>query len=431
MRYFGLVFVFLVFSLCLAFSAKGAEKEFRNPSLRRGQERKDSFCKGSGGKIPPPTISLDEVAKILAENPPETHLGFQRDIMNTKRAWAMMEIDCHVYQHGPLDENLTAYYRHQVDKALDEIENTPAPETGVLFWKMYSSGVIFKSKDGIFSIDLVEGPVQRNDKTAEEVNAIEPRVIEGKRRILQVRLYWTPEQRDRLVKLLDVYFVTHRHYDHVSFTLTRALLAAGKTVVAPRDVKDLYLNVKMPGAEKIIVPEYSDGRETKVNTYHGMETVVFFGYQDGYRPITKNGYPGLEFNPSAPQNNVYIFKTGGRKIMADGDIRNYDAEFLPWLISLVNTEWEPDTSLLVAYFRNAKRTMKILFNPFIIPLHELEMGHFRELINEPAPRPLFYLRPYRRLLDGYKNDMASKKATVISWGEKLYLPPATEGKGTD
>ena len=406
-------------------SARGDDEK---AATQEGWEREDSFCKGSGATYPPPNTSLDELARLLVSIPPETHIGFQGDIMGTQRARAIMEIDHHIYQYGPLDEKLVAYYRNQIDKVLDEIEITPAPKTGVIFWKMYSSGVIFKSEDGIFGVDIVEGPVQRNNMTAEEVNTLEPRVVDGKRRILQVRLYWTPEQRARLARSLDAYFTTHRHYDHMSFTLVRDLLSAGKIVVLPEDAKKVFLDLEITGAEDIVVPEYSSDSETKVNIFHGMETLVFFGYQDGYRNITVDGYPGLEFNPKAPQNNTYIFKTGGRKIMADGDVRNYDAELLPWLISLVHSEWKPDTCIFIGYFRNAKKTIQILFDPFIIPVHELEMGHFRISVEDPDPRPLFTsCRPYRRVLYTYRNDMKRKKAAVMSWGENLYLPPITSG----
>ena len=404
-------------------SAIASAREFNNVSIQQGREREDSFCKGSGNIYPPPTISLDELSRLLIDNPPETLAGFQGDVMGTQRAQAMMEIDHHIYQYGPLDEKLVSYYRSQIDKVLDEIENTPAPDTGVILWKMYSSGVIFKSKDGVFSVDLVEGPVQRNNMTVEEVNTLEPKVLNGERRILQVRLFWTPEQRARLVRSLDAYFTTHRHYDHMSFTLIRDLLSAGKTVVLPEDAKKVFLDLKITGAEDILIPEYSSDRETKVNIFHEMETLVFFGYQDGYRSITLDGYPGLEFNPKAPQNNTYIFKTGGRKVMADGDVRNYDAELLPWLISLVDSKWEPDTCIFIGYFRNAKKTVQVLFDPFIIPVHELEMGHFRVSVEDPDPRPLFTsCRPYRRVLYTYRNDMSREKAVVMSWGESFYLP---------
>jgi len=391
-----------------------------------GQERPDSFCKGRGDEFKRPTMSLEQVAETLAANRATSHMGFAGDIMATERARALSQIDAHVYQYGPLDERLASYYRRQIDKALTQIENTPAPKQGVIIWKMYSSGTIIKSADGLFSMDLCEGPIQDNSKTPEQMNAMtKPRYTGGGeyQRIIKVALYWTPEQRVRLVRMLDVYFNSHRHYDHLSFPLIRDLLAAGKTVVAPTDVRKIYLDMKVPGAERIVVPKYSDDRKTQVNDFGGLKTVVFFGYQDGYRPITKDGYPGLEFNPRAPQNNVYIFKTGGRKILANGDVRNYDAEFLPWLISLIDTPWQPDTCLLVPYFRNAHRTIRILFDPFIIPMHSLEFGHFRLDIKQQDQRPIFNTCGCHRWnLWAYRKDMARSKAAVMGWGEKLYLP---------
>ncbi|MFC1716881.1 hypothetical protein ACFL6S_24655 [Candidatus Poribacteria bacterium] len=113
-------------------SVTASAKESNNPAIRKGWERDDSFCKGTGQIYPPPAISLDELAKLLIDNPPETFIGFQGDIMGTQRTRAMMEIDHQIYQYGPLDEKLVDYYRNQIDKVLDEIENTSAPETGVI-----------------------------------------------------------------------------------------------------------------------------------------------------------------------------------------------------------------------------------------------------------------------------------------------------------
>lgn len=76
------------------------------------------------------------------------------------------------------------------------------------------------------------------------------------------------------------------------------------------------------------------------------------------------------------------------------------------------------------YFRNARRTVRVLFDPFIIPMHALEFGHFRLDIKQQDQRPTFNVCGcHRRSLWTYRKDMARNKAAVMGWGEKLYLLP--------
>jgi len=370
-----------------------------------------------GPEYPEPKLSYSDIDAILARQGPMEY-GADADILDTDRARALMAIDRHIAHEGPLSDPLAAFYQGRIDKALDAIEHVPAPEQGAMVWKMYSSGFVVKTKEICFSVDVVEGPVQSELATAEQMNArTEPMLAGGGRRVHQVKLHWTPEQRRKFAGLVDAHFVTHRHYDHASFTLVGELLAGAKTVVAPRDLKELYVNAGMPKAEDIVIPDYSGP-----NTIAGMQMLVFLGYQDRYRVEEVDGEQRWVWNENPPMNNVYVFQAGGLSIMHNGDCRGYDQEFYPWLVGLMHTEWEPDVCLLIEYFRNARKTVQNLYDPFIIPCHELELGHVR--IDDAGEMHL-HVSGYTSRLRGYAGRIREAKAAVMTWGEALLLRPSS------
>jgi L-ascorbate metabolism protein UlaG (beta-lactamase superfamily) len=308
-----------------------------------------------------------------------------------------------------------------MDRALAAIEQVPAPAQGAMIWKMYSSGFIVKARGICFSVDVVEGPVQDELATAQQMNArTEPMMAGGGRRVHQVKLDWTPGQRRKFARLVDAHFITHRHYDHASFTLVRELLAAGKTVVTASDLKQMYVNAEMPGAASIVVPHYS-----RPDTIAGMHVLVFLGFQNRYNTEEVDGERRWVWNERPPMNNVYVFRAGGLNIMHNGDCRRYDQEFYPWLVGLMHTEWQPDVCLLIEYFRDARRAVQNLYDPFIIPCHELELGHVR--VDDAGDMHL-HVSGYTSRLRGYAGRIREGKAAVMGWGEALLLRP-TEPSG--
>lgn len=375
-----------------------------------------------GPDYPEPKLSYSDIDAILAKHGPLEY-GADAGILETDRARALMAIDRHIAHEGPLSDALAAFYRGRIDKALDEIERVPPPDEGVMIWKMYSSGFVLKAKGICFSVDVVEGPVQSELATPEQMNArTEPMYAGGGRRVHQVKLYWTPEQRRKFARLIDAHFVTHRHYDHASFTLIRELLAAGKIVVGPRDLKELYVNADMPNAENIVLADFS-----QPNTIAGMQVLVFPGFQDRYRIEEVDGERRWVWNENPPMNNVYVLRAGGLSIMHNGDCRGYDQEFYPWLVGLMHTEWQPDVCLLIEYFRDARKTVQNLYDAFIIPCHELELGHVR--IDDAGEMQL-HVSGYTHRLHGYAERIREGKAAVMTWGEALLLrsggPPTKE-----
>ncbi len=93
--------------------------------------------------------------------------------------------------------NPILYYLHKADQnAFDEIRNTVV-EHGVIIWEIYNMGIIVKTKDICFGIDIVA----RNSES--------------------------------LADILDFAIVSHVHSDHYDSPFVAAMSEAGKTVYAP------------------------------------------------------------------------------------------------------------------------------------------------------------------------------------------------------
>ena len=117
-----------------------------------------SFYRGKD--CPEPAVTYEQLEAMLQDHPPVELQGYRPGPASDPERDKIAELfTARVYWDGPVSDQLAAFYRKRIGRALNEVQDTPAPESGVIVWKMYSSGAIVKSREGTFAFDVVEGPV--------------------------------------------------------------------------------------------------------------------------------------------------------------------------------------------------------------------------------------------------------------------------------
>ena len=143
-------------------------------------------------------------------------------------------------------KKIVSFYRNQVDKGLETLEQTQVKE-GVHIFKFYSSSLILKSRDGTIAIDFCQGPVGNDYKLESYSNEGEPESSD----YFKTDFFMTQQQRDRLAKQVDVYLITHPHQDHTDYSLAKRMSEMGKPIVGPEQLRykweDLSENITVPG----------------------------------------------------------------------------------------------------------------------------------------------------------------------------------------
>ena len=149
---------------------------------------------------------------VLRENPPQSN----RDEIR-RAALQILDIPLSVEDTDPAApagfgqtwrETINSIYQPVCDEMLDEILKTRVA-SGVRIWKVYNMGFIVKTPNHAWGFDVRSG------------NTITRK--------------FTPDQLAKLVKILDVLFLSHNHPDHIGTDLVREMVRAGKTVVRPTD----------------------------------------------------------------------------------------------------------------------------------------------------------------------------------------------------
>ena len=187
---------------------------------------------------------------VLRENPPQSN----RDEIR-RAALQILDIPLSVEDTDPAApagfgqawrEMINSIYQPVCDEMLDEILKTRVA-SGVRIWKVYNMGFIVKTPNHAWGFDVRSG------------NTITRK--------------FTPDQLAKLVKILDVLFLSHNHPDHIGTDLVREMVRAGKTVVRPTDDTVSELNGD-PHLRNLY------GRFGKAVKVDGLLVRAFPGYQE-------------------------------------------------------------------------------------------------------------------------------------------------------
>ena len=187
---------------------------------------------------------------VLRENPPQSN----RDEIR-RAALLILDAPLSVEDTDPAApagfgqtwrETINSIYQPVCDEMLDEILKTRVA-SGVRIWKVYNMGFIVKTPNHAWGFDVRSG------------NTITRK--------------FTPDQLAKLVKILDVLFLSHNHPDHIGTDLVREMVRAGKTVVRPTDDTVSELNGD-PHLRNLY------GRFGKAVKVDGLLVRAFPGYQE-------------------------------------------------------------------------------------------------------------------------------------------------------
>ena len=342
------------------------------------------------------TMSLAEIEAALQAHPPS--LG-----PSERRAKIAASLDRLVnvrVRDGMTDDErarlqpLAEFYRRQVDRGLDALERTIVRE-GVHVFKFYSSSMVLKSAQGVVAVDFAQGPVG---------NAGEPEKADKRR----MGFFMTPAQRDRLAKLVDASFITHRHHDHADYSLSKRLITAGKPVVGPAQLGRLWKDF----AGKITVPDFDQPQRVGP-----VEFVAFAGSQYGRNGADESGQRVGIPNPGVPDMDsetiVFLLKIGGIVYLQGGE-NHVPAG--PWLRLQATLGYTPDLQGSTGQFQGARSVdavLKELPPRIFLHRHEYEMTH------EGGGNRM------AGLFTGYNGQMlAAKRSLVLFWGEHLPITRA-------
>ena len=414
----------------------------------------------TGEDYPEPALTYDEIDRMFQAHPPAKLAGRVGELADDPGRTAAVEaFNARLCWYGPVTDELVEFYRKRISRALDEIEKTPAPEEGVIVWKMYSSGTIIKSREGTFAFEVVEGPAptvpilpedlatapekyydplgrEKNvylPPIAKEFNTgplprMEPPITETSIQILVPKLFWTPAMRQQYVRLIDASFHSHLHYDHFPVMLTAELLKAGKPVCAPLDTKQMCIDFGIEAAEQILtlpqdrskLPSAADiwqWEDLEIHSVAGVQVINYPGYQDEYTAAPEGGRLILKLNPNtsyAVEMYAYLVKLGGLNLFWPAEVRGVPG-FYPWMVDLLQTEWQPDVCLASFSFERARSLFTKLFNPIFIRLHQLQFGTVYFALWEDDPRPDFIV--WMR----FAHCPNANEGNELFWGEHVHL----------
>jgi hypothetical protein len=253
-------------------------------------------------------------------------------------------------------------YLRQVDRGLDALEKCEVGD-GVRIFKFYSSSVILKSRDGVVAIDFQQGPhltANTNITTPDPVAA-------------RTGFHWSPEQLQRLAKIVDVSLITHEHADHADSDLSRLLLSQGKTVVLPQQLKTQWAEL----GGKMVVPAYGTAQRfgpVEIQTAVGAQYMQNDkATSDGTGEVT--GFPSQDPAISDAETVVYLARVGDLVFLQAAE-NNVPVD--GWLRKAISEGFRPDVKMSVGARQGARAIGEVLKETgpvFFLPIHEYEMGH--------------------------------------------------------
>jgi L-ascorbate metabolism protein UlaG (beta-lactamase superfamily) len=288
-------------------------------------------------------------------------------------------------------KDMVQFYRKRVDRGLEALEKTKVKH-GVHVFKFYSSSVVLKSAEGTVAVDFCQGPVQ-NDGEPEKTD------------LYNSGFYMTPEQRNRLAKLIDVQLITHQHHDHADYSLASRLVKSGKTVIGPSQLKNKWKDI----SSGITVPNY----ET-VEKFGPVEIFTQFGYQYGQsiklEDGTTKGIPSTD--PSSDSETIrYLIKIGQIIFLQSGENQT---EAYDWLTKAASLGWTVDVLMSPGQYQGERTVLKFLSNENIqyikLPIHEYELMHYNG-----GNRTAYLLKGGNRIA------FSNKRLIPLLWGEDFHF----------
>lgn len=334
-------------------------------------------------------LPLAEIERGLARNPPmlgdaEGRRGAYIEALD---AW-VGRADTVYWDGNPETANaeFRDYYLRCIERAVAEAEAATVA-SGLVVWKLYSSGFLVKTPTATFAFDVAEGPFKSLTRKPEDEPGFE--------------FHWPPELRTRFAGLIDALFVTHRHYDHVSYALVAEVAAAGKTVVVPPDLKAIWRQEDFAGKLTTLAPD-ADHRL-------GPVTVRVF---QAVQAMQRDEAGEWVVSASDPEHYVYLVRDeAGTSVLHNGD--NRGRPFVAWLRNALADGWDVHLwCRILTWPTTVIDDVEAVVKPVVVPGHEYEMGH------KPKYSPSLLGGFYRGRVVARA---AERRYVVLTWGERLAI----------
>lgn len=231
------------------------------------------------------------------------------------------------------------------ERVLAGVEKARVPENQLRLWLVYNMGFVLKGHRHTVAVDITGLPFFRD--SPDRKTPPDPEM-----------LIWDKESWQRLVKLTDMFILTHPHSDHYSRAGIKAYLAAGKPVVLPCGLKRIWLDGEVDAS--------------------GMRHCVLLT-KDNAVPVDVGGVKIWNFLGNQGQNvpcNSYLMDIDGVRVVHNGD--NSDASKDAMLAKcppadvIIGATWNRIQTLV----RNCASAPGFDFkNAILIPSHENEIMH--------------------------------------------------------
>jgi len=332
----------ITLALCLMFNGRlSAQERFRvnysgdNESLLQDQA----------------SIIFDHSSKVLAAYPPSPNPGIERKM-------ALYALDA-LFHDTRLDKGpaFMSYMKQVISNIATELPKNKPTGREMRVFQFYNFGFIIQTASVTVGIDLIRGGRESAP-------------------------YISDSLMRSIVDQCDILFVTHRHGDHASLTVTKMFCEQGKNVIVPEEFwKELSPQLRvLRGAEMIRENIPLPGKNTSLTVW---------------------AYPGYQEDLA---NNVYIITLPeGQTIMQTGDQTLYED-----LADKVNSNKIKVDALLVG----CAAPMHIIVdrtNPsYVFTGHENEMEHSID------HREAYWLT-FRRM------HQVKVPFIVLSWGESYLI----------
>lgn len=262
-----------------------------------------------------------------------------------------VDIESHPLLHPDLGPFISKFHQARWWEAINTLANVPPPVTGVRSLKLYSSSWIIQAKDGNGSfnvgIDVCDGPFGPSTYTPFNHQVSNAQI-------------------QAMADLLDVYFITHIHGDHLSARLIYEMLLRGKPIIATQEVKNEAMLLGAPNAASITVPSGGSTHTLGPLTWTSFDGWQYGGFLDAAQTIPDVNHP---FNVT---NNSFLFSLNGKDIVHFGD--NNDPGITSFLQTKLNQGWSPDLQMNMGQLQPTLEPMISPEQRFLS--HDLEFHHF-------------------------------------------------------
>lgn len=308
---------------------------------------------------------LDEQARLTLELVDQVLLEHGPNVREPrKRTMALLMLDNVLHEEkAPHREPVQVFFRQRIGNAIDEIRQAEVLE-GARIWQLYSHGFVIKTPTVTLGFDLVTVRDIRNHQLP-RIDGEVRRGIEG----FEIE----EDLMRRLVDVVDILFVSHRHLDHADDRVAAMFFERNKPVLAPPEVwQDEPWHSRVLQLDRIA---------------HKLQDV-----QLPAKNLTLNvaAYPGYQ---GRVQNNVYVVYTPDGLVFAHTGDQNHEDSF-EW-IDRVKDHHKIDV-LILHCDSHVQRMARGFMPRLVIPGHINELGHpvttrhpywmnYRQLADSPSP----------------------------------------------